>query len=60
VRDEIKHLEESLRENGVKWEKPGLTIDTLSTAAIPHLRITHHGYVSLKDRKELPLEVSSV
>jgi adenine deaminase len=60
VRDEIKHLEKSLRENGVRWEKPGLTIDTLSTAAIPHLRITHHGYVTLKDRKELPLEVSSV
>jgi adenine deaminase len=59
VRDEIKHLEESLRKNGVRWEKPCLTIDTLSTAAIPHLRITHHGYIRLKDRKELPLEVSS-
>jgi adenine deaminase len=58
VRDEIKHLEESLRENGVRWEKPGLTIDTLSTAAIPYMRITHHGYVRLKDRKELPLEVT--
>jgi adenine deaminase len=58
VRDEMKHLEESLRKNGVRWEKPSLTIDTLSTAAIPHLRITHHGYVNLKDRKELPLEVS--
>jgi adenine deaminase len=60
VRDEIKHLEKSLRENGVRWEKPGLTIDTLSTAAIPHLRITHHGYVRLKDREVLPLEISSV
>jgi adenine deaminase len=49
--------EESLRENGVRWEKPGLTIDTLSTAAIPHLRITHHGYVGLRDRKVLPLVV---
>lgn len=56
VRDEIKHLEESMRENGVKWEKPTLTVDTLSTAAIPHLRITHHGYVRLKDRKVLPVE----
>jgi adenine deaminase len=36
-----------------------LAIDTLSTTAIPHLRITHHGYVRLRDRKELPLEVSS-
>jgi adenine deaminase len=60
VRDEIKHLEGSLRKNGVRWAKPGLTVDTLSTAAIPHLRITHHGYIRLRDRKELPLEVSSV
>lgn len=56
VRDEVKHLEDSLRKNGVKWEKPVLTIDTLSTPAIPHLRITHHGYVRLKDRKVLPVE----
>jgi adenine deaminase len=56
IRDEIKGLERSLRKNGAKWEKNVLTVDTLSTAAIPHLRITHHGYVRLKDRKELPLE----
>ena len=56
IRDEIKHLEECLRENGVKWEKPLLTVETLSTAAIPHLRITHRGYVRLKDRKVLPVE----
>jgi adenine deaminase len=57
VRDEIKHLEESLRENGVTWEKPALTIDTLGTAAIPQLRITHRGYVRLKDRKVLPVKI---
>jgi adenine deaminase len=57
VRDEIKGLERSLRKNGAKWEKNTLTIDTLGTAAIPHLRITHHGYVRLKDRKQLLLEV---
>ena len=57
VREETRHLEESLRKNGVGWDKPLLTIDTLSTAAIPHLRITHQGYVSLKDRKILFLEV---
>ncbi len=56
VRDEIKHLEESLSKNGVKWEKPALTVDTLSTAAIPHLRITHNGYVNLKDRRLLSVE----
>jgi adenine deaminase len=56
VGEEIRKLEESLRKNGVKWEKPTLTVDTLGTAAIPHLRITHHGYVRLKDRAVLPLE----
>jgi adenine deaminase len=55
MKAEIKHLEEALKRNGVRWEKPCLTVDTLGTAAIPHLRITHHGYVRLKDRKILPL-----
>jgi adenine deaminase len=53
----IKQLEESLMKNGVKWETPILTIDTLGTPAIPHLKITHHGYVRLKDRKILSLEI---
>jgi adenine deaminase len=57
VGEEIRKLEEFLRKNGVKWEKPTLTVDTLGTAAIPHLRITHQGYVNLKDRKVLPVEV---
>lgn len=56
IRDETRHLEASLIENGAKWGKPTLTVDTLSTAAIPHLRITHRGYVRLKDRKILPLQ----
>ncbi len=58
VKAEMKHLEESLRKNGVRWEKPTLTVDTLSTAAIPQLRITHRGYVRLKDRKILPVQAS--
>ena len=57
VREEVKKVEDSLRKNGVKWEKPALTIDTLGTPAIPHLRITHDGYVRLRDRRVLPLEV---
>ena len=52
-----KQLEDSLKKNGVRWEKPILTIDTLGTPAIPHLRITHHGYVRLKDREILSIEV---
>jgi len=57
VRDEVSELEESLRRNGVKWEKAMLTIDTLGSPAIPHLRITHQGYVRLKDQKILPLKI---
>ncbi len=57
IREEVRKLEDSLKENGVKWEKPTLTIDTLGTPAIPQLRITHHGYVRLRDREILPVEV---
>jgi adenine deaminase len=57
VWDEVRRLEESLSKNGVKWEKPILTVDTFGTPAIPNLRITDHGYVRLKDRKILSLEV---
>jgi len=57
LRDEMKYLEGELQRNGVRWEKPMLTIDTLSTPAIPHLRISHHGYVRLRDRQVLGAEV---
>jgi adenine deaminase len=40
MREEVRKLEESLRENGLKWDKPVLTVDTLGTPAFPHLRIT--------------------
>ena len=58
VRDEIGKIEDSLRKNGVTWEKPALTFDTLTTVAIPHMRISHQGYVRLKDRKILPVEIA--
>jgi adenine deaminase len=57
VREETRHLEDCLKKSGVKWQKPMLAIDVLGTAAIPYLRITHQGYVNLKDRKVLPLEI---
>lgn len=57
LREEVKQIEDCMKRNGVRCQKPVLTIDTLGSPAIPHLRITHHGYVRLKDRKELPLEV---
>ena len=57
MREEMRGVEEALRENGVTWERPVLTLDTLGSSAIPQLRITHRGYVRLKDREILPLEV---
>jgi len=54
---QIRRLESVLRENGVPWEKPLLTLNTLGTAAIPHLRLTHKGYVRLRDRAVLSLEI---
>jgi adenine deaminase len=56
IREEIRRLEDALMANGVPWEKSLLTLDILGTAAIPHMRITHHGYVRLRDRALLPLE----
>lgn len=57
IRDETRSLDNSLRERGVKWETPILTVDTLGTAAIPYFRINHNGYVNLKDRSVLPVRV---
>jgi len=56
IYEKIRYLEAALKSNGVRWEKPCLTIDTLTTPAIPHLRITHEGYVRLKDHQLLPIK----
>ena len=55
--NQMQRTERALAELGVRWDKPILTLNTLGTAAIPHLRITHHGYVRLKDRAVLPLNL---
>jgi adenine deaminase len=57
MREEMRGVEEALRSNGVSWERPILTLDTLGSPTIPQLRITHRGYVRLKDRKILSLKV---
>ncbi len=56
VREEVRRVEESLKKNGVTWEKPMLTVDVLGSPAIPHLKISHEGYVRLRDQKTLPLQ----
>jgi adenine deaminase len=57
VNEELQRVNTSLKQNGVTFEKPILTLDTLTSPAIPHLRITHNGYVRVKDRKILSYEV---
>jgi adenine deaminase len=57
IRDGMKKLEKVLQEKGVAWEKPLTTLDTLTTPAIPHIRITHNGYVRLKDRAVLSVDI---
>jgi adenine deaminase len=52
---EMEQLARALKENGVKVARPITTVDTLTTPAIPHLRITHNGYVRVKDREILSL-----
>ncbi len=56
VRADLRELADALAKAGVPWEDPLLAVDTLTTPAIPHLRITHRGYVRLKDRSLLPVE----
>jgi adenine deaminase len=57
VVERLAALERALFENGVPWERPLLSLNTLTTAAIPHLRISRLGYVRLKDGAVLPLLV---
>jgi adenine deaminase len=57
IRDETQKLDRALNDRGVSWETPILTVDTFGTAAIPHLRINHEGYINIKDRSTLPVEV---
>lgn len=57
IRNQTRSLDAALHLRGVPWETPILTVDTLGTAAIPHFRINHDGYVNLKDRRVLPVEL---
>jgi adenine deaminase len=58
ARDQISRFEAALKQNGVPWENPLLTLNTQGNAAIPHFRLTRHGYVRMKDREVLSLTVS--
>jgi len=58
ARAQVWEFEEKLHQNGVPWENPLLALNTQGNAAIPHFRLTHNGYVRMKDRTVLPLVVA--
>jgi len=39
MREEMAQIETALRKNGVPWDRPVLTLDTLGSSAIPQLRL---------------------
>jgi adenine deaminase len=57
VADQLGRIEQALWGNGMPWERRLLTLNTLTTAAIPHLRISRRGYVRLKEGLPLGLGV---
>lgn len=57
VAESVRGLGEVLAQAGVAWENPLLSLITLATPAIPHFRVTHRGYVRLRDRAVLGVAV---
>lgn len=48
-------IQRSLAGLGCPWPKALLAVDVLTTAAIPHFRVTERGYVRVRDGALLPL-----
>lgn len=57
IASELEAIDSALSRLGARFEQPLLTLDVLTTAAIPHFRITERGYVRLKDGKLVDLFV---
>ena len=57
--EQLDGLKRALRQLGVKFQNPLLTLITLTCAAIPYLRICEEGLVNLKDGKTVGLFVES-
>jgi adenine deaminase len=55
--ERLQSVRQAARALGVPFDDPVLSLDTLTGAAIPHLRICEEGLVNLKDGKTLPLRV---
>jgi adenine deaminase len=52
---ELEEVEQALRHLGTRLEDPLLAADVMTTAAIPHLRVTERGYVRVRDGELLGL-----
>lgn len=57
VADQVSSVQGALRSLGCQQPNPLQTVETLTTAAIPHLRLTPDGYVRLRDGARLGLEL---
>ena len=54
VRADLRAVADALHGPACPGRTRLLAVDTLTTPAIPHLRVTHRGYVRLRDRALLP------
>jgi adenine deaminase len=57
IAQSVEEIRETMQDLGFPFDDPLLTINTLTTAAIPFLRICEEGLVNLKDGKTLGLLV---
>jgi adenine deaminase len=57
--EKLKAVRQAARELGITFPDPLLSLCTLTSAAIPYLKICEEGLVNLKDGKTHPLEVAA-
>jgi adenine deaminase len=55
--EQVAAVQGALRSLGCEQPNPLQTVETLTTAAIPHLRLTPDGYARLRDGARLGLEL---
>ncbi len=55
--ERIEKLQKELEARGVKWPDGFLTLNTISTPAIPHFRMSEEGLYSIRDARLVPLVV---
>ena len=55
--EKVKSVRQAARELGIPFPDPLLSLCTLTSAAIPYLKICEEGFFNLKDGKTYPLEV---